>query len=128
MATLAREVERPAFLAAQPDAQLSLSAGVAPRESATGRGRAPAGEPTRAPLSERLRHEVARDERAATANAGRTTVLRRGGEATLDELLVGAWEGLSAHRSVVCPVCAAAMAPRSEAAGGACGGCGSQLR
>jgi hypothetical protein len=28
-----------------------------------------------------------------------------GGEPTLDELIVGAWEGLAAQQSVACPVC-----------------------
>jgi hypothetical protein len=86
-------------------------------------------EAPRAPLSERLRAE--REAVEPTASAARVTELagpRRGGEATLDDLLVGAWEGLSARRSVACPVCSAAMAPRVGAAGGACGDCGSQLR
>lgn len=51
---------------------------------------------------------------------------------TLDEFLVGAWEDLSAHRTVTCPVCrSAAMRPRygagQGAVGGRCGDCGSVL-
>jgi hypothetical protein len=51
---------------------------------------------------------------------------------TLDELLVGAWEDLSAHRTVACPVCdVVAMRPRygagPGAVGGRCGDCGSVL-
>lgn len=53
-------------------------------------------------------------------------------EPTLDDLVVGAWEDLSAHRTVTCPVCgSAAMRPRYGAglgvAGGRCGDCGSVL-
>jgi hypothetical protein len=50
---------------------------------------------------------------------------------TLDDVIVGAWEELLAHRSVACPVCSASMQPRygSGAApvGGRCGDCGSAL-
>lgn len=50
---------------------------------------------------------------------------------TLDDLVVGAWEGLLAHRPVGCPVCGAAMRPRpgsgASAVGGRCGGCGTTL-
>ena len=34
-----------------------------------------------------------------------------GGEPTLDEMIVGAWEGLIAHRVVACPVCEGPMRP-----------------
>lgn len=121
MATLLREIERPAFVDAPHAGQLSLAGPLAParaREGGDGTGRAP--------LSERLRCEQAAG--LDTTKRSRTTVLRRGGEATLDEMLVGAWEGLSVHRPVACPVCSGTMAPRSEAAGGACGDCGVQLR
>lgn len=119
MATLVRDIERPAFLDRPADGQLSFSAVAAPA-----RGRAAAGGTGlgRAPLSERLR-----DERTATVGAAQT-VATRGGGATLDELLVGAWEGLSARHPVACPVCAGPMLPRAGAAGGACGDCGSHLR
>jgi hypothetical protein len=33
------------------------------------------------------------------------------GEPTLDDLIVGVWEGLSARRAVRCPVCAGEMEP-----------------
>jgi hypothetical protein len=51
---------------------------------------------------------------------------------TFDELIVGAWEDLSAHRSVTCPVCqGAAMRPRygsgQGAVGGRCADCGTVL-
>jgi hypothetical protein len=53
------------------------------------------------------------------------------GRRTLDELIVGVWEDLTAHHAAACPVCSASMRPRygSGAApvGGRCGGCGSTL-
>ena len=53
------------------------------------------------------------------------------GRPTLDEVIVGAWEGLAAHHAVACPVCGGEMRPRygSGAApvGGRCSGCGSTL-
>ena len=54
---------------------------------------------------------------------------RPGGELTLDEMLVVAWEGVTAHNEVSCPVCRGAMVPRPaagpESLGGRCGDCGS---
>ena len=54
-----------------------------------------------------------------------------GGEPTLDELIVGVWEGLAAHRIVACPVCGEEMEPEYGAharpIGGRCGGCGTTL-
>jgi hypothetical protein len=57
---------------------------------------------------------------------------RPAGGQTFDDLIVGAWEDLSAHRTVTCPVCqGAAMRPRygsgQGAVGGRCGDCGSVL-
>jgi hypothetical protein len=53
------------------------------------------------------------------------------GRRTLDELIVGVWEDLTAHHAAACPMCGASMQPRygSGAApvGGRCGGCGSTL-
>ena len=78
-------------------------------------------------LSERLGAE-----RRATAGAeavvDELAGPRRGGEATLDELLVGAWEGLSACRSVACPVCTGELEPSRSTAGGGCSRCGTRLR
>jgi hypothetical protein len=55
----------------------------------------------------------------------------RGGGLTLDDLVVGVWEGLSAHRTVACPACGAAMTPRYGAGpapvGGRCGGCATTM-
>jgi hypothetical protein len=54
-----------------------------------------------------------------------------GGGLTLDDLLVGVWEGLSAHRTVACPACGEAMTPRYGAGpmpvGGRCGGCATTI-
>lgn len=50
-----------------------------------------------------------------------------GGGPTLDDLVVGVWEGLAAHRTVACPACGEAMTPRygagSAPVGGRCGSC-----
>ena len=51
---------------------------------------------------------------------------------TLDDVIVGAWEDLSAHRTVTCPLChAVAMRPRygsgQGAVGGRCDDCGTVL-
>jgi hypothetical protein len=52
----------------------------------------------------------------ATAEcAQRALLIGAGGEPTLDEVLVGVWEGLTAHQTVACPVCGGEM----EAGGGA---------
>lgn len=54
----------------------------------------------------------------------------RGGR-TLDELIVGVWEDLTALHAVDCPVCGAAMRPRygsgPKPVGGRCTACGSTL-
>jgi hypothetical protein len=53
------------------------------------------------------------------------------GRRTLDELIVGVWEDLTAHHAAACPVCSATMQPRygsgSAPVGGRCTGCGSTL-
>jgi len=123
MATLVRDIERPAFLDRPVEEQLPLGGTVAPREVPTGHianamcGASPI------PLSARLR-----SEQVTSATASTRTRTARGGEATLDELFVGAWEGLSACRPVTCPVCAGPMHPCARADGGACADCGAQLR
>jgi hypothetical protein len=83
----------------------------------------------RAPLSER----VVRERAAATGDDrhGRELSSERGGGLTLDDLVVEVWEGLSAHRTVACPACGGAMAPRYGAGpapvGGRCGGCATTI-
>ncbi len=53
------------------------------------------------------------------------------GRRTLDELIVGVWEDLTAHHAAACPVCGESMRPRygsgSAPVGGRCTGCGSTL-
>jgi hypothetical protein len=55
-----------------------------------------------------------------------------GGEPTLDDVIAGVWEGLTAHRTGACPVCREEMEPEYGAhalpIGGCCAGCGSTLR
>jgi hypothetical protein len=50
---------------------------------------------------------------------------------TLDDLVVGVWEGLVAHSTVACPACSEAMTPRYSAGpapvGGRCTGCGTTI-
>lgn len=54
-----------------------------------------------------------------------------GGEPTLDQLIAGVWEGLTAHATVRCPVCEGEMRPeygaRALPLGGRCAECGSTL-
>jgi hypothetical protein len=72
-----------------------------------------------------------RRHRQETFAPTRAHVEHRRGGPTLDELLVGVWEGLSAHEPVACPICSAAMVPRGGSgpgpAGGRCGGCGTTI-
>ena len=50
---------------------------------------------------------------------------------TLEDVISGAWEELSAHRAAACPVCDGVLEPRygpgPSAVGGRCSGCGSEL-
>lgn len=50
---------------------------------------------------------------------------------TLEDLLSGAWEDLTAHRTAACPICDGAMTPRygsgPSAVGGRCRSCGTEL-
>jgi len=48
---------------------------------------------------------------------------------TLDDAIVGAWEGLAAHVVVACPLCGGALRPHADpdALGGRCGDCGTTL-
>ena len=54
-----------------------------------------------------------------------------GGERTLDDVIVGAWEALSARLTVDCPVCDGELVPEygahSRPVGGRCGKCGCEL-
>jgi hypothetical protein len=68
---------------------------------------------------------------ATVEHAPRTLFDASGGEPMLDDLIVGVWEGLAAHRIVECPVCGSEMRPEYGAQalpiGGRCSGCGSTL-
>jgi hypothetical protein len=50
-----------------------------------------------------------------------------GGEPTLDEHLIGVWEGLAAHHPAACPLCGGEMVPlygaHYHAVGGRCRDC-----
>jgi hypothetical protein len=65
------------------------------------------------------------DDRQAGAGAGARP------ERTLDDVLLDAWQQLSGHAAVSCPVCRGSMVPRygSDPApvGGRCRRCGSTL-
>jgi hypothetical protein len=62
---------------------------------------------------------------------------RSAGLQTLDDLIIGAWEGLSVHEIVCCPICDGGMARNGGATSsagasdgaplGECGDCGAQL-
>ena len=72
----------------------------------------------------------ARRRRPAPATTLDGLFARPADGSTFDDLIAGAWEDLSAHRTVTCPVCqSAAMRPRYGAGtvGGRCGDCGSVL-
>ena len=114
------DVERPAILGDGRHEQLRLEPPPAPAAPAI-----PATRPVRSP--DRT-HPAGRS--VLSQPAGRTK--RPGGELTLDELLVVAWEGVTAQHQASCPVCRGAMVPRYAAAGperlgGRCRDCGSTL-
>jgi len=50
---------------------------------------------------------------------------------TLEDVLSGAWEDLTAHRTATCPICAGAMKPRygsgPSAVGGRCTSCRTEV-
>jgi hypothetical protein len=51
-----------------------------------------------------------------------------GGGPTLDDAIVGAWEGLVAHVAVACPLCGGPLAQAERGAdAGSCGRCGTTL-
>jgi hypothetical protein len=60
------------------------------------------------------------------------SMVQQGGGPTLDDLVVGVWEGLAAHRTVACLACGeTSMTPRYSAGpvpvGGRCRGCGTTI-
>src|SRR5436305_12702769 len=80
--------------------------------------------PQRARLLRRPVAEPARDAPAAPSDAGAHLhrASEQGGGLTLDDLVVGVWEGLSAHRAVACPACSGEMTPRYGAGPAPVGG------
>jgi hypothetical protein len=72
-------------------------------------------------------------ERRRACDAARRTARDEGpgGGPTLDEAIVGAWEGLAAQAVVACPLCGGALRPHAAAATGEllgrCGDCGTTL-
>ncbi|CAN5560373.1 hypothetical protein BH20ACT17_BH20ACT17_18750 [soil metagenome] len=50
---------------------------------------------------------------------------------TLEDVISGAWEDLTAHRTATCPICSAEMTPRygsgASAVGGRCTRCSGEL-
>ena len=111
------DLERPAILGPGRQEQLRLEPPPAPAPPVT----RPVRQPDRPQPAGRS---------ALPRPAGRTK--RPGGELTLDELLVVAWEGVTAQHQASCPVCRGAMVPRTAAAGpeclgGRCRDCGSTL-
>jgi hypothetical protein len=52
-----------------------------------------------------------------------------GGGPTLDDAIVGAWEGLAAQVVVACPLCGGALRPQAapDALGGRCSDCATTL-
>lgn len=86
----------------------------------------------RVDLPEEDAGSVARSGARATEDTLRRVEARFGsGGLTLDELLVSAWEGVAASRTVPCPVCSAAMMPRFGSGPGPvaarCSGCATEL-
>ena len=71
------------------------------------------------------------DDPRAHAATRRATIAPSHSRLTLDQLIVGVWEGLSSHHTVTCPVCSGKMAPRygsgARPVGGRCKRCGSTL-
>jgi hypothetical protein len=74
--------------------------------------------------------ELARDEPVGAEPAGRAPE-PVGGEPTLDDLIVGVWEGLTAHGAVMCPVCEGELQPvyaaHARPVAGRCSSCQSAL-
>jgi hypothetical protein len=80
-------------------------------------------------ILERAVDESHADHRMVGGDRSRLTELHGG--LTLDRLITGVWEGLTAHENVSCPVCGEAMAPRRVAGtgvvSGECVACGARL-
>jgi hypothetical protein len=71
-------------------------------------------------------------ERCRLGGAPDTGQVDAHGGLTLDDLIVGVWEGLAVRATVQCPVCSGPMASSShehadDALAGACVSCGARL-
>jgi hypothetical protein len=73
--------------------------------------------------------EIGGRHASVAGDAARTCAGGLGGGLTLDDAIVGAWEGLAARVVVACPLCGGALCPHAapNAAGGRCGDCGTTL-
>ncbi len=73
----------------------------------------------------------ARSDRSGSPSGAAWAPSPARGGLTLDELITGVWEGLSAGQTVRCPACDGPLRPAGESgsrrAGGTCGDCGSHL-
>lgn len=73
----------------------------------------------------------ARTARTATMTREHTDLPRGGESLTLNDVIVGAWEGLAADRPAPCPVCHGTLRARYGAGSGpvaaTCMDCGSEL-
>ena len=84
-------------------------------------------------LAERTKRPASLFERPETqVRASAEAVARErdlSGGPTLDDAIVGAWEGLAARVVVACPLCGGALRPHAspDAVGGRCGDCGTAL-
>ena len=66
--------------------------------------------------------------RTAAREAGRERAGDLGGGLTLDDAIVGVWEGLAARVVVTCPLCHGALRPHGAPdVGGRCDDCGASL-
>ena len=98
---VADRIERPPSLFDTPDA----SAAPAPARDRGGLERRLLHEREESARERREAREAATARRAGQAHGG------VGGEPTLDEVLLGAWEGLIAQAAVQCPVCEGTLRP-----------------
>lgn len=81
----------------------------------------------REPGSARIATPAPPAEVPAHGDDAHDSMVQQDGGPTLDDLIVGVWEGLTAHRTVACPACGEAMTPRYSAGpapvGGRCRSC-----
>ena len=87
---------------------------------------------TRSTVRERATEPVAVPEPVGGTVQARDLRAVSSSGSTLDDVMVGVWEGLAAHRTVPCLLCGGAMAPRYGAAGhapvgGRCRSCGTTV-